>query len=207
MKTIGAKPTGKNPNGSDLYTVPVIVDPNHPENGLPAIISDSDDIATYLDEKYPDLPLLFPAGTKALQTIYAQTFFEKVFVPPVMILLGEALPAFNPPSQKYFRETREKAFGKKMEEFSPRGPGREESLKKSREGLEGIAAALDASGVPETSWLTGEKPVQADLASAAALIAIKRVAGEHIWEHIKGASGGRWERFLERVEKEYGRID
>ncbi|KZS96341.1 hypothetical protein SISNIDRAFT_438083 [Sistotremastrum niveocremeum HHB9708] len=207
MKKIGAKPTAKNPDGSDQYTVPVIVDPNHPVDGSPVVISDSDDIATYLDEKYPELPTLFPAGTKALQTIYAQNFMEKVFYPPVMILLGEALPVFNPPSQKYFRETREKAFGKKMEELSPRGPGRDEPLKKAKEGLEGISAALEKSGVTETSWLTGNKPVYADFATAAALIAIKRCAEEHIWDHIKSASGGRWERFLAKVEEEYGRID
>jgi len=63
-KKLGVPPNGKRPDGSDLYTLPVIVDPN-----AGAAIVDSERIAEYLEKQYPNAqgPVLFPPGTKGLQ--------------------------------------------------------------------------------------------------------------------------------------------
>lgn len=58
---IGAEPTAKDGEGKDLYTLPVIKDPNTGK-----VVSDSNRIAAYLDEIYPEHPLV-PSGTSGLQ--------------------------------------------------------------------------------------------------------------------------------------------
>ncbi|KAF8433566.1 hypothetical protein L210DRAFT_3556483 [Boletus edulis BED1] len=51
MKEIGASPN-KRPDGSKVYTLPVLSDPN-----TGALITDSWAIAVYLDETYPEKPV------------------------------------------------------------------------------------------------------------------------------------------------------
>jgi len=90
MRRIGAPPTGTKPDGSPLYTVPVIVDHSRRSpSGGPIVVSESFLIAEYLDEAYPSPGPLFPEGTKALQTLFCD-HFRIVAVRPAapMLLLG-----------------------------------------------------------------------------------------------------------------------
>ncbi|KAF8131631.1 hypothetical protein EV363DRAFT_1483139 [Boletus edulis] len=59
MKEIGASPN-KRPYGSEVYTLPVLSDPN-----TGAFITDSWATAVYLDETYPEKPV-FPKGSRGL---------------------------------------------------------------------------------------------------------------------------------------------
>ncbi|KAF8492274.1 hypothetical protein BU17DRAFT_72637 [Hysterangium stoloniferum] len=95
LRSIGASPTMKWPDGRPFYTVPVISDESHlTDNGEATVVSDSWAIAKYLDETYPDTGShrLFPDGTMALQML----------------------------SQVYYRETREMFFRASLEELCPR---------------------------------------------------------------------------------------
>jgi glutathione S-transferase len=66
-KDIGATPTEKNADGTDRYTFPII---RVRETGQ--VVSESFNISKYLDEKYPDRPLI-PAGTEAQQSAFADS--------------------------------------------------------------------------------------------------------------------------------------
>ncbi|KAF8140644.1 hypothetical protein EV363DRAFT_1313018 [Boletus edulis] len=60
MKEIGASPN-KRPDGSKVYTLPVLSDPN-----TGALITDSWAIAVYLDETYLEKPVFPNRGSKGL---------------------------------------------------------------------------------------------------------------------------------------------
>ncbi|KAF8500069.1 hypothetical protein JB92DRAFT_2980192 [Gautieria morchelliformis] len=93
MRSIGAAPTKKKPDGSPWYTIPVIVDPSRTAtSGGPTVVSDSFHIAEYLDETYstPSTGPLFPPGTKALQQLFYDHFFTNVLLQSVPMALPEA---------------------------------------------------------------------------------------------------------------------
>ncbi|KAF8878316.1 hypothetical protein BD779DRAFT_1613060 [Infundibulicybe gibba] len=121
-KKLGAAPTETKPTGEPHYTLPVIFDPR-----TKRAISDSVVIAKYLDEQYPETPKLFPKGTHALQHA-----FMDAYVQTLDSLWGFALPQacirLGPGSEPYFRRTREKSFGMKMEALVPTGAARAEKL-------------------------------------------------------------------------------
>ena len=74
-----------------IYTVPVIIDSFHlTPNGDPTVVSDSWAIAEYLDEIYPNPIMLFPQGTKALQSQFLEDFMKDVF----STLLPALVPTF-----------------------------------------------------------------------------------------------------------------
>lgn len=66
-KQIGATPTTHYADGTPRYTLPTIHDPN-----TGRIISDSYDIARYLDEQYPERPVM-AKGTEDAQGEFAKT--------------------------------------------------------------------------------------------------------------------------------------
>ncbi|KAG1805633.1 hypothetical protein EV424DRAFT_273547 [Suillus variegatus] len=70
VKAIGAK-SNKRPNGSDVHTVPVLSDPN-----TGALVTDSLEIASYLEKTYPE-KAIFP-NSEAL----IRTFDSAYFKPP-----------------------------------------------------------------------------------------------------------------------------
>ena len=81
-KKIGAAPTGtKGADGSPLYTLPTIYDPN-----TKTAVSDSSKIVRYLDATYPSSgPTLLPAELDALQAQGALTrssCFPSILNPP-----------------------------------------------------------------------------------------------------------------------------
>jgi glutathione S-transferase len=102
------------------------------------VVSDSWNIAIYLEEKYPLKPSLFPAGTRALQALFQEHLLETVqmslylaTVPIIHQNLGERSAmsvSFFIQSMthcvefhiSYFRETREGFLHKKLEELCPR---------------------------------------------------------------------------------------
>lgn len=63
-KKIGAKPTEYKEGNRPWYTLPIIYDPL-----TKTVVTDSFDIAIYLDRQYPSTPVVFPPGTIALQAM------------------------------------------------------------------------------------------------------------------------------------------
>jgi glutathione S-transferase len=94
-------------------TVPFLRDGEH-------LVSDSFEIALYLEEAYPDAPSLFNGeGGKALAR-FVEGFSQTVVHPAVSaIALLDIYNMLEPVDQKHFRETREKLFAKPLEEVFP----------------------------------------------------------------------------------------
>ncbi|PSR72266.1 hypothetical protein PHLCEN_2v11858 [Hermanssonia centrifuga] len=82
---IGAPPTSTK-HGRPRYTLPVIYDPS-----TNSVISDSVDIAKYLDETYPDTPKLLPAGTEAFQAMFLDSVWPSIGFPALKIFVSRTV--------------------------------------------------------------------------------------------------------------------
>ncbi|KIJ20927.1 hypothetical protein PAXINDRAFT_165749 [Paxillus involutus ATCC 200175] len=188
-KKIGAPPTSTKADGSPSYTLPIINDPNTGK-----VISDSFLIAEYLDATYPDGNTLFPPGTKPL--IQA---FEAGVVGALggVLMLQLALSCYilNPSSEKYFRATREAAFGKKIEEFSPEGAKRDADVAKGEEDFAAVDSWLAKSG---GKYVMGNTISYADGVLAGWLMWIKVTDG--IWKDVATWHNGRWVTYLAHLD-------
>ena len=90
--------------------VPVLVDEGKE-------VHDSWSIADFLDERYPAKPLFEGAQARTLAFVF-KTWVESTLHGPIM--RGIVLDLFNvlhPKDKAYFRASREKRFGKTLEEF------------------------------------------------------------------------------------------
>ena len=82
-------------------------------------LHDSWTIAEYLDAAYPDRPLLVSGDEARTLTYFFKHWVEREIHPPVLKLV--VLDLFNHLHEKdraYFRESREKRFGKTLEEWA-----------------------------------------------------------------------------------------
>ena len=129
--------------------VPVLVDGGH-------VVSDSWQIACYLEDAYADRPSLFggPAG-RAL-SLFANSWADSTLVPTLARLLLPSIHGLIHEKDKdYFRATREKRFGR---------------LEDLPAGYEAQIAALRAALLPlrqtlaRQPYLAGERPAYADYA-------------------------------------------
>ena len=96
--------------------VPVLVDGVH-------TVSDSWQIAKYLEAEYPDKPSLkLENGEVLFVKFWTETVINPELVKFLLLDINDSLTAKD---KIYFRESREKLFGKKLEEIVE---GREERL-------------------------------------------------------------------------------
>ncbi|KAG6380705.1 hypothetical protein JVT61DRAFT_5083 [Boletus reticuloceps] len=165
MKEIGASPD-KRLDGSELYTVPVLSDPN-----TGALITDSWTIAVYLDETYPE-KLVFPKGSGGL----IRSFDSAVGV-LMSASLGFSLlrvsEILNERSQEYFVTTREAFLGGKVDEWSPEGPKRDAHWKAIEQKLYGSAKIWYEEA--EGKWVMGDTFSYADIILAVYSLWFKKV--------------------------------
>jgi len=194
-KSLGIPHSSYKADGSPHYTCPAIVDPS-----TGAKVSNSIQIAVYLDQQYPNEAKLFPPGTHALQHAFFDTF-EASLVPLFQFGLPATFKRLNVASQQYFRETREKRLGKKMEEATPVGEERAKEWAK-------VQAAFDAAnkwyqkGEADGPYLLGKKPGFADFVVASWAFWLKKVCGEGSseWKDICSWNGGRWASLIDSLE-------
>ncbi len=128
---------------SGSMTVPVIVDGS-------TIVSDSWDIAEYLDRVYPQRPLFESPQARAYCLWihhWAERVLHRLIVP---IILKNVLDVLHPKDMDYFRRTREAAFRKPLEEVFDRSPAAFERLKAA---LGPVRGALR-----EQPFLAGHEP-------------------------------------------------
>jgi glutathione S-transferase len=91
--------------------VPVLV-----EDGQ--TISDSWKIACYLEERYSGRPSLFGGAVGQAEALFINQWCDKSVHPALVPgLLYSIYSRINPEDQPYFRETREKRFGRTLEEM------------------------------------------------------------------------------------------
>jgi len=202
FERLGIKHTTVRKDGSLYHSVPAITDP-HPIDGTgPFHVADSWDIALYLDKKYP-VPPLFPNDTKGLQKLFVDIaddllcpfkLFEHFILPGTFAQLTEE-------SKPYFRRTREKLFGKTLEELVlPPGEKRDQTLKETKEKF------TKCAGYMEGVMVMPPRYVYADLANAAVLMWIKVTSAEEVWPMIVQWDDGKWVKLLDDIEEKYGQV-
>ncbi|AOU92694.1 glutathione S-transferase family protein [Achromobacter ruhlandii] len=129
--------------------VPVLVHGDH-------VISDSWQIACYLEDTFPERPSLFGGDTGRALSLFANSWADTTLVPTLArLLLPEIHALIDAKDKDYFRHTREKRFGR-LEDLPAL---REEQL-----------AALRASLLPlrqmlaRQPYLAGQQPAYGDYA-------------------------------------------
>lgn len=188
-KRIGAPPTGKWPDSTSYYSLPAIYDPSTKK-----AVSDSAEIAKYLDETYPDTPTLFPTGTVALQTLFLDWAWDNVGFPLSKQLAVASCSCLNPASQSYYREKREWQVGAPLEALKT-----EQNWAALEEGLGKLKGYYEANGEGNDGLLGGEQITFADL-QIVSYFAWVRVVSPEVWDKVKGLHGGQWAKVLEHFE-------
>ncbi|KAL4071673.1 hypothetical protein V8B97DRAFT_1961661, partial [Scleroderma yunnanense] len=192
MKEIGATPA-KHPDGSDFYTLPVLRDPN-----TGAVITDSWDIAVYLENTYPKKPI-FPKDTRGLIHAFIATEVEQI-TPIRKFLFLRAREIFTKRSAEYFTTTREKYFKQKFEEFSPEGSHeRDQHWSALERGLTTTKMWYDLT---DGKWMMGNTFSYVDILAAARVFWLKKMLHDDEWKRIAGWHDGQWQRLLVDVERE-----
>ncbi|KAE9396353.1 hypothetical protein BT96DRAFT_958228 [Gymnopus androsaceus JB14] len=196
---IGAAPTDVQDDGvTPEYTLPVIYDPT-----TGRAVSDSFDIAVYLDATYPSTPRVMHPGMQGIQTACAsyanfQTARVRPFVIPAVF---QKLPPGR--SQEYFRRTREVTIGCKLEDWTPRGEDGVREWKAFERGLMFVDKPYKRAR-KETGgrFICGEHPTFADFALAGVLQWCKEGFGPESeeWRDISSWEDRKWETFLNNLE-------
>ncbi|EGO21888.1 hypothetical protein SERLADRAFT_451898 [Serpula lacrymans var. lacrymans S7.9] len=192
MKAIGAKPTGRRPDGSDFYSLPTIQDPS-----TGATVSDSFAIAEYLDKTYPSTPAVFPPSTKALISVFDSALMNTIGpVFPVMAVV--AAPKLYPRTEEYLKRQLEIRMSAKWEDISPVGPKREEGWKNIKAAFGVIDGWYSKSG---GKWIMGDTFSYADVIVAAWMRSFSVLFDKEQWEDMKSWNGGRWGGIVEDINR------
>lgn len=128
--------------------VPVLVD------GETTVV-DSWEIADYLDKTYPDRPALFGSPDARGAALFVKRWAEGQLHPAlVRLIIADLVKILDPKDVDYFRESREKALGAKLEDIVA---AKAENLKRLYE----VLAPLRFT-VKDMPFLGGESPAYAD---------------------------------------------
>jgi glutathione S-transferase len=129
-------------------TVPIIVDRGH-------TIGDSWRIANYLEDAYPDRPSLFGGAEGRALTLFVQSWTADVLHRGVIgLILYDIYLQLHDGDKGYFRASREKRFGRRLEDIQA---GRADRVAEFRAGLQPLRMVLQAQ-----PWFGGASPIYAD---------------------------------------------
>lgn len=187
MKSIGSTPIGrKDRHGSDVYTVPVLSDPN-----TGALITDSLEIASYLDKTYPEKPI-FPNNSEPLIRALDSTYFNLI-LPAFKPLFARSAEILSPASAKFFTEARSANVP------LPWDVGHDEDWDLLEKKYNTVYEWYQKT---DGKWIMGDAFSYADIFVACSLLWYKRVAKEDEWARISSWNGGKWAQVLADVEQE-----
>jgi glutathione S-transferase len=116
-----------------------------------------------------------------------------------------AIPAIcsklSPRGEEYFRRTREKSFGKAMEDIVPKGEVAVAEWAKFKDGM-GKVDAWYAKNGGKGLFLLGETPSWGDIVIVSYLVWMKIVWGEDSqqWKDISSWNNGRWAGLVEALQ-------
>jgi glutathione S-transferase len=128
--------------------VPVLVDGE-------TAVHDSWTIALYLEEHYPDRPSLFHGAAAMAVTRFVNAWGDRVLLPLVATLIvTDILDHLHDKDRDYFRASREKAFGKSLEDVVA---DRDNRVVAFRQAMEPLRAMLRSQ-----PYIGGEAPAYAD---------------------------------------------
>jgi glutathione S-transferase len=129
-------------------TVPVIVD------GKRAVY-DSFEIAVYLDEAYPSRPGLFEGTESRSLALFMHHWAFGTLHPPLMrAIIMDLFNQLHPSDKAYFRESREKRLGARLEDFAA----------DQKKWLAAFRGALEPlrPGLAQNAFICGKGPGFAD---------------------------------------------
>ncbi|KAJ7138913.1 hypothetical protein C8R46DRAFT_1168223 [Mycena filopes] len=202
LRSIGAPPSSRRPDGRPIYTLPVIVDPARNAQA-PQILSNTNNIAEYLEATYPARPV-FPEGSRALQTLfvhYIQEFFAKPLLPIMVPISHERLPERT---QSHFHGASSSRAGTPMPAGThplPPGPAREHAWQLVKEQFDFLAVVLDKNvGDGDGVVVQGSQVSYADFALCSVLLWIEQMAPHDGWARIRDWNGGRWARLRRKCQ-------
>ena len=119
------------------------------------VVTDSLAIADYLEETYADRPSLFDGPVGRGLAAFVQNWTQTVVNPGVVgMVVADIHDHLVPTDQAYFRASREKLFGRPLEEVQA---GREDRLDSFRKSLTPLRAT-----VSKQAFLGGDRPTYAD---------------------------------------------
>ncbi len=120
------------------------------------VISDSWDIAVYLDSAYPEGPQLFPDEASRAQAESFNRWLDNVLaqhIRPMIIL--DIYEQLDEETQVYFRQSREEKFGRSLEEV---GANPEKNIPRLRAELDSIRDILQ-----DQHYMGGQQPDYSDM--------------------------------------------
>jgi glutathione S-transferase len=118
-------------------------------------VADSWAIAEYLEEAYPDAPKLFDGPqARALAFFFKHWTERTIHLPMLRVVVLDLYRNLHEKDKPYFRESREKRFGKTLEEFGGDAKG---ALVALRTALDPVRPVLVAQ-----KFISGESPAFAD---------------------------------------------
>lgn len=185
-------------DGSPYYTLPIIHDPS-----TDTLIPDSLKIVQYLDKTYPETPTLIPEGTHALHAAFNNGAIWSVQGPLFKLSVAAVCNMLNPRSQDYFRPSREKDLGMKLEEVCG-----EQEWEDAEAGLGRLKGWLDANGEGKNTLVLGDRISFADCQIACVLKWVEVALGKDSegWKRICSWHGGLWKTILDNFDQ-YGYVD
>ncbi len=191
-KRLGVEPTTKKSDGSLYCSLPLIYDPSTKTH-----VSDSYQIALYLDKTYPNTPPLFPKGTLVFHQIFQATY-QKVSSATLPLLMAAFCDRFSPRTQAVFRPVRERKFGRRLEDLCD-----ETQWQKAEQAWEEYATLLKVNGEGEDTLVMGDTVCFADFQIAAILVGARNALGveSERWKRISGWQGGKCGLFLDQFAK------
>ena len=134
--------------GGGEKSVPVIEDRGR-------VVRDSFDIALYLEEAYPDRPTLFGGEGGKATARFVESWANGTLHPQLITLCVKDIhDALTEDDKVYFRENREKRFGRSLEAVQE---GRESRLDAARQALAPLRATLQRQ-----PFIGGERPLFVD---------------------------------------------
>ncbi|KAG8710239.1 hypothetical protein FRC11_004717 [Ceratobasidium sp. 423] len=175
------------------YTLPVIADPSSDPHGAPTYVSDSFNIAMYLDEHYPTRPI-FPSGTRATQNLLINTHFMKIIYTLLIPLIAPSLPnILDTRSIEYFADTRGI--------FLIPLPEEEQAIKwkATHEAFGGLAKSIKVGG---GMWMGGDHPTFVDFVIGSFFYLVERLEGSES-ERLKEMCAwedGMWGRYWDGIK-------
>jgi len=185
MKAIGAKPN-KRRDGSEVYTVPVLSDPN-----TGALITDSLEIASYLDKTYPEKPI-FPNSSEPLIRAFEPAYLS-LLQHAIKFIFVRATEILSPASVKFFTKARTVDVPLPWD-VNPDADW--ELLEK------GHNIVYEWYQKTDGKWIMGDTFSYADIIVASWLLSYKRVLKADEWLRVSSWNGGKWTQVLADVEKE-----
>ncbi|CAE7177221.1 unnamed protein product [Rhizoctonia solani] len=198
MKELGLAPVS---DTHPYYTLPVIADPSDDPNGKPTYISDSFNIALYLDDKYPAprYPAIFSPGTQTLQHLLVTQYYPTIRAPFVPIIMPKMLHLFDTRTVEYLQRHRAHLLKPISDDVAT------QKWAEAREKLAALNKSVELNGKTKDAgpFITGNVVSFIDFALGGLFYWIRNVEGEdspHLKE-IMEWQGGRWKRHWQAIQE------